>query len=61
MNSNIFSGNLKKFRLAKGLTQEQADGTIRISLGLMNTMEEMDEAAVQMEKLYTMLKAYRRR
>ena len=46
---------------AMGLTQEQADGTIRISLGLMNTMDEMDEAAMQMEKLYTQLKAYRRR
>jgi len=46
---------------AMGLTDEQADGTIRISLGMMNTMEEMDEAAAQMEKFYTQLKAYRRR
>ena len=46
---------------AMGLTPEQADGTIRISLGLMNTMEEMEEAAAQMEKLYLQLKAYRRR
>ena len=30
-----------------GLTQEQADGTIRVSLGAMNTMEEMNEAALQ--------------
>lgn len=46
---------------AMGLTEEQADGTIRISLGMMNTMEEMDEAATQMEKFYMQLKAYRRR
>ena len=46
---------------AMGLTGEQADGTIRISLGMMNTMEEMDEAAAQMEKMYMQLKAYRRR
>ena len=46
---------------AMGLTGEQADGTIRISLGMMNTMEEMDEAAAQMEKLYAQLKVYRRR
>ena len=46
---------------AMGLTSEQADGTIRISLGMMNTLEEMDEAAAQMEKFYTQLKAYRRR
>lgn len=46
---------------AMGLTGEQADGTIRISLGMMNTMEEMDEAAAQMERLYSQLKAYRRR
>lgn len=46
---------------AMGLTNEQADGTIRISLGMMNTMDEMDEAAAQMEALYTQLKAFRRR
>ena len=46
---------------AMGLTSEQADGTIRVSLGLMNTLEEMDEAAAQMKALYTQLKAYRRR
>ena len=46
---------------AMGLTGEQADGTIRISLGMMNTMEEMDEAAAQMERLYSQLKVYRRR
>lgn len=46
---------------AMGLSPEQADGTIRISLSLMNTMEEMDEAAAQMEAIYAQLKAYRRR
>lgn len=46
---------------AMGLTAEQADGTIRISLGMMNTMEEMNEAAAQMSRIYTQLKAYRRR
>ena len=46
---------------AMGLTNEQADGTIRISLGMMNTIEEMDEVADRMEKLYLQLKAYRRR
>ena len=46
---------------AMGLTGEQADGTIRISLGMMNSMKEMDEAAAQMEKIYMQLKAYRRR
>lgn len=46
---------------AMGLTSEQADGTIRISLGMMNSMEEMDEAAAQMEKIFMQLKAYRRR
>ena len=46
---------------AMGLTLEQADGTIRISLGMMNTMEEMDEAAGHMLTLYRQLKAFRRR
>lgn len=46
---------------AMGLSGEQADGTVRISLGLMNTMDEMDEAAAQMEKLYALLRQYRRR
>ena len=46
---------------AMGLTNEQADGTIRVSLGMMNTMEEMDEAAAHMKALYTQLKAFRRR
>ena len=46
---------------AMGLSTEQADGTIRISLGMMNTMEDMDEAATRMLALYRQLKAYRRR
>ena len=46
---------------AMGLSAEQADGTIRISLGMMNTMEEMDEAAARMLALYRQLRAYRRR
>ena len=46
---------------AMGLTGSQADGTIRISLGMMNTMDEMDEAAAHMLALYRQLRAYRRR
>ena len=46
---------------AMGLNQSQADGTIRISLGLYNTMEEMDEAAAKMEKIFMLLRQYRRR
>ena len=46
---------------AMGLTGEQADGTIRISLGLFNTMDEMDEAAAQMKKMAALLARYRRR
>ena len=46
---------------AMGLTGERADGTVRISLGLMNTMEEMDEAAAQAAKLAALLARYRRR
>ena len=46
---------------AMGLSTEQADGTIRISLGMMNTMEDMDEAAARMLALYRQLRAYRRR
>ena len=51
------SGTLR----AMGLSTEQADGTIRISLGMMNTMEEMDETAARMLALYRQLRAYRRR
>ena len=40
---------------------EQADGTVRISLGLFNTMEEMDCAAAQMMKAAALLAKYRRR
>lgn len=46
---------------AMGLTGEQADGTIRISLGMFNTMDEMDEAAAQMARLAALLGRYRRR
>ncbi len=46
---------------AMGLTSAQADGTIRVSLGLENTMDDMLEVADQMEKLYATLKMYRRR
>ena len=46
---------------AMGLTQEQADGTIRVSLGLYNTMAEMDAAAEQMIKMFTLLSKYKRR
>ncbi len=46
---------------AMGLSTEQADGTIRISLGMMNTMEEMDESAAQMIALHKQLRAFRRR
>ncbi len=46
---------------AMGLTQEQADGTIRVSLGLHNRMEEMDAAAEQMIKMFTLLSKYKRR
>lgn len=51
------SGTLR----AMGLTGEQADGTIRVSLGLMNTMEEMDEAAARMIGMAALLARYRRR
>ena len=44
-----------------GLTGEQADGTVRISLGLYNTMEEMEETAAQMQKMHALLARYRRR
>lgn len=46
---------------AMGLSAAQADGTIRVSLGLFNTAEEMDEAAEKMEKLFALLRQYRRR
>lgn len=51
------SGTLR----AMGLTLEQADGTIRISLGLLNTMDEMDEAAARMKETAALLSRYRRR
>ncbi|MGN0996324.1 MAG: aminotransferase class V-fold PLP-dependent enzyme, partial [Candidatus Ventricola sp.] len=46
---------------AMGLTGEQADGTIRISLGLYNTMDEMDETAAQIRQAHALLSRYRRR
>ena len=44
-----------------GVTGERADGTIRISLGLYNTMDEMNETAAQIEKVHALLSQYRRR
>ena len=46
---------------ALGLNQEQADGTVRISLGAFNTEEEMDEAAACMIKTAEALSRFRRR
>ena len=46
---------------AMGLSGEMADGTIRISLGLDNTMEEMDITAAHMAKMAALLARYRRR
>lgn len=51
------SGTLR----AMGLSGELADGTIRISLGLNNTMEEMDVTAAHMAKMAALLGKYRRR
>ena len=44
-----------------GLSSELADGTIRISLGLDNTIEEMDITAAHMAKMAALLAKYRRR
>ena len=44
-----------------GVSSELADGTIRISLGLNNTMEEMDITAAHMAKMAALLAKYRRR
>ena len=46
---------------AMGLSPQQADGTVRISLGWMNTMDEMDEAAAKMKAAYAMLRPFKRR
>ena len=46
---------------AMGLSGEMADGTIRISLGLDNTVEEMDITAAHMAKMAALLARYRRR
>ncbi len=47
--------------LAMGRTREQADGTIRVSLGLMNAPGEMDEAAARIASACEQLRRYRRR
>ena len=44
-----------------GLSSELADGTIRISLGLNNTIQEMDITAAHMAKMAALLAKYRRR
>jgi len=46
---------------AMGLSGEMADGTVRISLGLFNSMEEMDITAAHMAKMAALLAKYRRR
>ena len=46
---------------AMGLSQAQADGTVRVSLGALNTMDEMDEAAHHMLAIYRMLRQFKRR
>ena len=46
---------------AMGLSGEMADGTIRVSLGLNNTMEEMEITAAHMAKMAALLAKYRRR
>lgn len=46
---------------AMGVTGERADGTIRISLGLYNTIDEIKETAAQIEKVHALLRQYRRR
>ena len=46
---------------AMGLSQTQADGTVRVSLGALNTIDEMDEAARHMLALYRMLRQFKRR
>ncbi|MBQ8617606.1 MAG: cysteine desulfurase [Clostridia bacterium] len=46
---------------AMGLSSEMADGTIRVSLGLYNTMEEMEITAAHMAKMAALLAKYRRR
>lgn len=51
------SGTLR----AMGLSSELADGTVRISLGLDNTMEEMEITAAHMAKTAALLAKYRRR
>ena len=47
--------------LSMGLDREKADGTIRVSLGCLNTEEEMDRAAEAMAAQYGVLKRFQRR
>ena len=47
--------------LATGMDPRLADGTIRVSLGLFNTEEEMDRAAEAMLRLSAALRKYQRR
>ncbi|MBQ7487971.1 MAG: cysteine desulfurase [Clostridia bacterium] len=46
---------------AMGLGSDAADGTIRVSIGAMNTMDEMDTAAGAMIEAAKMLRQFRRR
>lgn len=46
---------------AMGLTGERADGTVRVSLGLFNTMDEIDETAERIAQCCAALRRYRRR
>ena len=47
--------------LAMGIKPERADGTIRVSLGQFNTLEEMDIAAEEMLRIYKSLRRFQRR
>ena len=46
---------------AMGMDTQRADGTIRISLGFLNTIEEMDRAAECIISQYKLLRSFRRR
>ena len=46
---------------AMGLSTEQADGTIRVSIGRMNRMDEMERAAEVMIEQAKLLRQFRRR
>ena len=47
--------------LAMGIKPERADGTIRVSLGQFNTLEEMDIAAEEMLRINKSLRRFQRR